>query len=144
MNLPFSIDRSSRIKLPHQVADGLRAAVQSGFWKPGDRLPSSRELKTALGVSVRAPMEALQVLAEEEGLITMRKSYLAPCLTSSTMAVQSRNASPSAAPTSTARLFRWFDNPPYKRQTAERDSVKQPNKCASNHRTQSRQITERG
>lgn len=72
MNLPFSIDRSSRIKLPYQVADGLRAAVQSGFWKPGDRLPSSRELKTALGVSVRAPMEALQMLAEE-GLITMRE-----------------------------------------------------------------------
>ena len=72
MNLPFSIDRSSRIKLPYQVADGLRSAIQSGVWKPGERLPSSRELKEALGVSVRAPMEALQLLAAE-GLITLRE-----------------------------------------------------------------------
>ena len=72
MNLPFSIDRTSRIKLPYQVADGLRSAIQSGFWKPGERLPSSRELKTALGVSVRAPAEALQMLAGE-GLITLRE-----------------------------------------------------------------------
>jgi DNA-binding LacI/PurR family transcriptional regulator len=72
MNLPFSIDRSSRIKLPYQVADGLRSAIQSGVWKPGERIPSSRELKEALGVSVRAPMEALQLLAAE-GLITLRE-----------------------------------------------------------------------
>ena len=72
MNLPFSIDRSSRIKLPYQVADGLRSAIQSGVWKPGERLPSSRELKDALGVSVRAPMEALRMLAGE-GLITLRE-----------------------------------------------------------------------
>ena len=72
MNLPFSIDRSSRIKLPYQVADGLRSAIQSGVWKPGERLPSSRELKESLGVSVRAPMEALQLLAAE-GLITLRE-----------------------------------------------------------------------
>ena len=72
VNLPFSIDRTSRIKLPYQVADGLRSAIQSGFWKPGERLPSSRELKTLLGVSVRAPAEALQMLAGE-GLITLRE-----------------------------------------------------------------------
>ena len=60
------------MKLPYQVADGLRSAIQSGVWKPGERLPSSRELKEALGVSVRAPMEALQMLAGE-GLITLRE-----------------------------------------------------------------------
>ncbi len=70
--LPFSIDRSSRIKLPYQVADGIRSAIQSGVWKPGERLPSSREMKTLLGVSVRAPSEALQMLAKE-GLITLRE-----------------------------------------------------------------------
>ena len=72
IELPFTIDRSSRIKLPYQVADGLRSAIQSGVWKSGERLPSSRELKEALGVSVRAPMEALQILASE-GLITLRE-----------------------------------------------------------------------
>lgn len=72
MNLSFSIDRSSRIKLPYQVADGLRAAIQCGVYKPGERLPSSRELKEMLGVSMRAPLEALQILAKE-GLITLRE-----------------------------------------------------------------------
>lgn len=70
--LPFSVDRSSRIKLPYQVADGIRSAIYSGFWKPGDRLPSSREMKELLGVSVRAPLEAFQILAEE-GLIALRE-----------------------------------------------------------------------
>ena len=71
-DLTFSVDRASRIKLAYQVADGLRSAIQCGVWKPGDRLPSSRELKEALGVSVRAPLEALQMLARE-GLITLRE-----------------------------------------------------------------------
>ena len=70
--LPFSVDRASRIKLPYQVADGLRSAIQSGYWKPGDRLPSSRDMKEMLGVSVRAPSEALQMLARE-GLVTLRE-----------------------------------------------------------------------
>ena len=72
LELPFSIDRASRIKLPYQVADGLRFAIQCGVWKPGERLPSSREMKKALGVSVRAPAEALQILAKE-GLVTLRE-----------------------------------------------------------------------
>ena len=70
--LPFAVDRTSRVKLPFQVADGLREAVRSGFYKPGDRLPSSRELKELLGTSIRAPMEALRMLARE-GLITLRE-----------------------------------------------------------------------
>ena len=72
MKLPFSIDRSNRIKLAYQVADGLREAIQNGKWKPGERLPSSREIKAALGTSVRAPAEALRMLADE-GLITLRE-----------------------------------------------------------------------
>ena len=72
VRLPFSVDRSSRIKLPYQVADGIRSAIYSGFWKPGDRLPSSREMKELLGVSVRAPLEAFQILAKE-GLIAVRE-----------------------------------------------------------------------
>ena len=70
--LPFAVDRASRVKLPFQVADGLREAIRSGFYKPGDRLPSSRELKELLGTSIRAPMEAFRLLARE-GLITLRE-----------------------------------------------------------------------
>ena len=70
--LPFSVNRASRVKLPFQVADGLREAIRSGFYKPGDRLPGSRELRDLLGTSIRAPMEALRQLARE-GLITLRE-----------------------------------------------------------------------
>ena len=70
--LPFTLDRTSRIKFPYQVADGLRDAILSGYWKRGERLPSSREMKAFLGVSVRAPSEALQMLANE-GLIRLRE-----------------------------------------------------------------------
>ena len=70
--LPFSIDRSSRIKYPHQVADGLRSGILAGYWKNGERLPSSRQMKRLLGVSIRAPIEALRILAAE-GLVTLRE-----------------------------------------------------------------------
>ena len=70
VDLPFSVDRSSRVKFPQQVADGLREAIADGFWKPGDRLPTYREMHVALGVSARAPLEAFRMLANE-GLITL-------------------------------------------------------------------------
>ena len=72
MKLPFQIDKSSGIKYTHQVADGLRDAIRSGRWKFGERLPSTRDMHEELGVSVRAPMEALRILARE-GLISLRE-----------------------------------------------------------------------
>lgn len=70
--LPFKIDRSSGIKYTHQVADGLREAILRDYWKFGERLPSTRDMHEELGVSVRAPMEALRILARE-GLISLRE-----------------------------------------------------------------------
>ena len=49
--LPFAVVRSSRATLVEQVAEGLRRAIDSGFYKPGDVLPTTRDLATALGVS---------------------------------------------------------------------------------------------
>ena len=69
--LPFSVDRKSWIKLPHQVADGLRRGIASGFWRAGERLPSTRMMKSILGVAARVPQEALQILAKE-GLVSLR------------------------------------------------------------------------
>ena len=34
--LPFGIDRASRVDFSRQVADGLRASIKAGFFKPGD------------------------------------------------------------------------------------------------------------
>ncbi|WP_245677928.1 MocR-like pyridoxine biosynthesis transcription factor PdxR [Nocardia acidivorans] len=50
-DLPLAIDRAASVPLAVQVADGLRTAATSGALRGGDRLPSSRELATRLGVS---------------------------------------------------------------------------------------------
>ena len=66
------IDRGSWVKLPHQVADALRRAIADGVWTPGDRLPSSRDLSSELGVSRRVAMDALRILAKE-GRVSIRE-----------------------------------------------------------------------
>ncbi|MGW4242607.1 MocR-like pyridoxine biosynthesis transcription factor PdxR [Nocardia sp. NPDC004722] len=50
-DLPFTVDRDSGTPLAVQVATGLRLAATTGALRGGDRLPSSRDLATRLGVS---------------------------------------------------------------------------------------------
>ena len=69
--LPFEIDRESWVKLPHQVADGIRRGIVDGVWKPGEKLPSARALASELGVSFRVAVEALRILAKE-GRVSLR------------------------------------------------------------------------
>ncbi|MFI0906568.1 SCO5717 family growth-regulating ATPase [Streptomyces sioyaensis] len=54
---------------PYQLAAGkLRKQIQEGKLKPGDRLPSSRELRAELGIANATVHSALRVL-REEGLV---------------------------------------------------------------------------
>ena len=69
--LSFSIDRSSWIKLPHQVADGLRQEIIAGIWRAGDQIASSRQICDVLGVSLRTAEEALRILAKD-GWVSLR------------------------------------------------------------------------
>ncbi|MER2178287.1 MAG: GntR family transcriptional regulator, partial [Stenotrophomonas maltophilia] len=48
-----------------QVADGLRDAIVSGCYAPGDIVPSSRALASGLGVSHIVTEAALKRLGEE-------------------------------------------------------------------------------
>lgn len=66
--IPFEIDRAQRGTLAEQMADGLRRAIRSGFYRKGDRLPSARDLVARFGVSSRVPVAAFRILAEE-GLV---------------------------------------------------------------------------
>lgn len=50
-DLPIVVDRAGGAPLAVQVADGLRGAATAGVLRGGDRLPSSRELASRLGVS---------------------------------------------------------------------------------------------
>ena len=72
--LPFGIDRKSWIKFPHQIADGIRKGIVDGFWKPGERLPSARQLRDELGVALRVAVEALRILAKEGTILLRAKS----------------------------------------------------------------------
>ncbi len=62
---PFIIDRKSTVNFPDQMADGLRQAIVSGYYRPGERLPTVREFAKLLNVSIRAPLEAVRRLREE-------------------------------------------------------------------------------
>ncbi|WP_263250605.1 GntR family transcriptional regulator [Saccharopolyspora rosea] len=55
-----------------QVADDLRAAIQTGTLAPGDRLPKQSELANDYGVSIGTVKSALGVL-RDEALITSRQ-----------------------------------------------------------------------
>ena len=66
--LPFTIDRSQWGSLIEQMTDGLRRAIRTGYYRPGDRLPSVRELVAHFGVSNRVPVAAIKKL-REEGLV---------------------------------------------------------------------------
>lgn len=72
MQLPFSIDRAKKLPLADQVADGLRHAIETGRYRPGDTLPTIHEICAAFGLSIRAPQAAFKRLAAE-GLIVSRR-----------------------------------------------------------------------
>lgn len=59
-----------RRKLAHEVTDRLLARIRSGEFRPGDQLPSERELMTGYGVGRPAVREALQSL-ERAGLLAI-------------------------------------------------------------------------
>ena len=58
--------------LYEQVADALREDIRSGRLKPGDRLPSERELRERFGVAGNTARAALVAL-RSEGLITSQQ-----------------------------------------------------------------------
>ena len=62
---------STRMPAPRQVLDHLQQMILRGGLKPGDRLPSQRELSLRLGVSRPSLREAMSVL-ETMGLIIIR------------------------------------------------------------------------
>ncbi len=52
--MPFLVDHKLRVNIETQVTDGIRQAILSGFYKPGDFLPKAVDLTRGLHVSFRA------------------------------------------------------------------------------------------
>ncbi|GAA3651648.1 GntR family transcriptional regulator [Microbacterium marinilacus] len=55
-----------------QLAASIRADAAAGRVRPGDRLPSAREVAGALGVNLHTVLHAYQLL-RDEGLLDMRR-----------------------------------------------------------------------
>lgn len=69
--VPFTIDIRRNGRLAEQAAAGFRQAIRSGYYKPGDVLPTFRDLARVLGCSIRISIEAFRLLTEE-GLVYSR------------------------------------------------------------------------
>jgi GntR family transcriptional regulator len=66
------VDPASELPLFAQVAASVRADAAAGRLRPGDRLPSAREVSIALGVNLHTVLRAYQDL-RDEGLVDMRR-----------------------------------------------------------------------
>ncbi|MDQ2708507.1 MAG: GntR family transcriptional regulator [Actinomycetota bacterium] len=55
-----------------QVAEAIRAAVENGRYRPGDKLPTQAEIVSTYGVSVATVKKALATL-QAAGLIVSRR-----------------------------------------------------------------------
>jgi len=64
----MQIDPSSHIPIYLQIADGVRAAVAAGIFRPGEVLPSLRAMATQTHVNPNTVQRAYDEL-EREGLI---------------------------------------------------------------------------
>lgn len=62
---PFAVNKDSSFTLTRQVAEGFRNAIVTGFYKPGDQLPSRDVLAAELGVSEYVVRAALSELSAD-------------------------------------------------------------------------------
>ena len=60
-----SLDPRSVIPLYRQLKDILKEDIESGIWKPGDRIPSENELREQYDVSRNTVIKALEELVQE-------------------------------------------------------------------------------
>jgi GntR family transcriptional regulator len=67
--LGLNVDRGAEVPLGTQLAWRLRELVSQGSLRPGDRLPSVRELATEAGVNVNTARSVYHRL-ENEGLVS--------------------------------------------------------------------------
>jgi GntR family transcriptional regulator len=66
------IEPASTIPIFQQIADGIRAAVAAGVYRPGDLIPSVRAQAAALVVNPNTVQRAYEQL-EREGIVESRK-----------------------------------------------------------------------
>ncbi len=68
----MALDFGSAVPLHHQLSEALRERIRSGALRPGDRLPSERELFSELGVSRGTVRQSILNLINEGLVYTER------------------------------------------------------------------------
>ncbi|WP_405882404.1 GntR family transcriptional regulator [Streptomyces sp. NBC_01136] len=66
------LDKRDTRPLHEQVAGAVRRAIAEGECRPGDRLPSARDLSQALDVNVNTVLRGLRSL-RDDGLLEFRR-----------------------------------------------------------------------
>ncbi|MEU7054631.1 GntR family transcriptional regulator [Streptomyces sp. NPDC046197] len=66
------LDKTDTRPLYEQLAAAVRRAIAEGECRPGDRLPSARDLSQALDINVNTALRALRDL-RDEGLLEFRR-----------------------------------------------------------------------
>jgi GntR family transcriptional regulator len=70
----LNVDRSDPTLLHDQVAAEIRRAIADGEAKPGEKLPTARDLAAVLGVNSNTVLRALRQL-RDEGLLEFRRGH---------------------------------------------------------------------
>jgi DNA-binding transcriptional regulator YhcF (GntR family) len=61
----FNLDRHSPLSLKEQIREGIKGLIESGVLKPGQNLPSARDLAKTLSVNRNTTWSAYQELARQ-------------------------------------------------------------------------------
>ena len=79
----YMIDLQSRVPIFEQIVGGIKNMILDGEIKPGEKLPSVRELAKTLGVNPNTVTKAFQTLEREKIIYTVpgRGSYAADVMT---------------------------------------------------------------
>jgi len=72
VDIPFEIDRTSGLPIYLQIKQNIAHLIACNYWKPGQKLPTERQMAAKLGVSRNTVSLAYRQL-ENEGLITSRQ-----------------------------------------------------------------------
>lgn len=66
------LDRNSFVPLYYQLQEVLKEEIESGYWQPGELLPSEHDLARRFGISRAVVRQALDILEDDHQIIRIR------------------------------------------------------------------------